>query len=485
MKKIFLLFIVLFAFTSINYAQEYEIKLKINGVRDTVAYLGHHFGAQKYVVDTAKIDHNGNVVFVGNKKLYRGIYIVVLPSRAMTYFEIILGNDGYKFSIETDTADFVAKMKIKGSNENVVFNEYQKKMSEMGKTITKLNKEYEIANQNKADVSEIRQKMVDWQNERETYIQKLINDHPKYFFSTVLKSMIDIKIPDAPKDEKGEIIDPAFGYHYNKAHFWDNMNFSEVGMLRTPIYESKLDYFISKMIPPLPDSLIVDCNKIIRKAYDEGDSLMFQYTCSHIFNMFDTSRIMGYDAVMVSIAEEWYLSGKATWVDTAFLKKAAERVEKITPTKIGNIAYNLVRMQSFDDKYYTLHDIKADYMVVIFYEPSCGHCKKEIPLLISAYNDTLKAMGVKVFAMYNQYDKPEWVEFIEKNSMNIDGWYNVWDGPRPHTNYRNYYDIYSTPTLFLLDKDKKIIAKRISVENIKEFLLQHELRLEYEKGLKK
>ena len=201
---------------------------------------------------------------------------------------------------------------------------------------------------------------------------------------------------------------------------------------------------------------------------------MFKYTCSHIFNMFDTSRIMGYDAVMVAIAEEWYLSGKADWVDSTFLKKAAERVEKITPNKIGSIAYNLQRMQSADEKYYTLHDISANYTILIFYEPSCGHCKKEVPKLRDLLLDSLKNMGVKVFAVYTQYDKKEWTDFIQKDSLEIEGWYNVWDGPYPHSKFRDYYDIYSTPAVFILDKDKKIIAKRLAVDSIKGFIEKHE-----------
>lgn len=481
MKKIILIFTV-FLISTIAFSQNYEIKLKIKGVQDTVVYLCHHFGKQKYIVDTAKVDNKGNSIFSKNKILPKGIYLIVMPSKGMSYFEILIA-DSQKFSIETDTVDYVNNMVIIGSDENIVFSKYQRKMFDLSQKLNILNKDFEAAqktNDSKKQ-EEIRENMQKWSKERTDYLKYQISEHPNYFFSTILKSMIDPEIPEAPKDDKGEIIDPSFAYHYYKQHYWDNIDFGESGLLRTPIYESKLDYFVEKMIPPIPDSLMVDINKIIRKAYDYGDTLMFQYTCSHLFNMFDTSRIMGFDAVMVSIAEEWYLSGKAHWVDTAFLRKASERVEKITPNKIGAISYNLQRMQSNDDKYFTLHNIPAKYTVLIFYEPSCGHCKKEVPKLKELYVDTLKNMGVKIFAVYTQYEKKEWNDFIQKESLNnIDGWFNVWDGPYPHSKFRDYYDIYSTPAVFILDKDKKIIAKRLGVENIKEFLLKHEERLKYE-----
>ena len=478
MKKLILLLIAIISINTLNFAQKYEIKVKINGVKDTVIYLGHHFGAQKYVVDTAKVDSKGNAVFSKNKKLFKGIYLIVLPSRGNTYFEILMP-DNQTFSLETDTTDYLNKTKFKGSDENVVFNEYQKKMNDIGKKYSELNKEYVELQKNKEDVSKVREQMQTLSEDREAYMWSIVNNNPKYFFSTIVKSLIDIKIPDAPKNENGEPIDPAFGYHYYKAHYWDHVNFGESGLLRTPIFESKLDYFIQKMIVPAPDSLIVDCHKLIRKAYDEGDTLMFQYTCSHLFNMFDTSKIMGYDAIMVSIAEDWYLNGKAFWADTSLLRKMRDRVEKITPNKIGALSYNLQRMQSNDDKYWTLHDVPANYMVLIFFEPSCGHCKKEVPKLFQEYKDTLKAMGVKIFAVYTQYDKEEWLKFIEEKGLDSSGWYNVWDGPYPHSRFRDYYDIYSTPTIFVLDKEKKIIAKRLGVEHLKDFLKRHE---EFNKG---
>jgi thiol-disulfide isomerase/thioredoxin len=260
------------------------------------------------------------------------------------------------------------------------------------------------------------------------------------------------------------------------------VDFSESGLLRTPIYEGKINYYFDKMVVPFVDSLLPEANNIIQKTYDGGDSLMFQYTASHLLHYFESSKIMGYDAVFVDIAEKWYLSGLATWADSTFLSKLTERVEKITPTKLGNVAYNLERMQSLDDKFYNLHDIKGDYTVLVFYEPHCGHCKKEVPKLMQHYRDSLQALNVKIFAVYTQYDKDEWKEFAEEKNLIEEGWYNVWDGPYPHSRFRDFYDIYSTPVIYVLDKDKKIIGKRIGVENIKSLI---EFEKEKEKRAKK
>jgi hypothetical protein len=36
--------------------------------------------------------------------------------------------------------------------------------------------------------------------------------------------------------------------------------------------------------------------------------------------------------------------------------------------------------------------------------------------------------------------------------------------------FRQNYDVYQTPTIYLLDKDKRIIAKKISPEQVNDFL---------------
>ena len=91
--------------------------------------------------------------------------------------------------------------------------------------------------------------------------------------------------------------------------------------------------------------------------------------------------------------------------------------------------------------------------------------------------DSLIGIGVniKTFAVATEFDKSEWKKFI--NTKKIGDWINVADinhdeegNPVASSDWRDKYDIYSTPVLYLLDKDKKIIAKRISYKQITEII---------------
>ena len=77
-------------------------------------------------------------------------------------------------------------------------------------------------------------------------------------------------------------------------------------------------------------------------------------------------------------------------------------------------------------------------------------------------------MDVEIFGVNTTQEFELWKKFIIDNDLN---WINVHD-PHGITRFKSKYDIYSTPVVYVLDKDKKIIAKRIGVEQLEEFFKQ-------------
>jgi thiol-disulfide isomerase/thioredoxin len=191
---------------------------------------------------------------------------------------------------------------------------------------------------------------------------------------------------------------------------------------------------------------------------------------------------MGMDAVFVHMVEKYYITNQCDWVDSTQLVKIADRAQKIAPNLIGREAsefldfYGRPFMKDTLGKTHTLQEIKADYSLVVFYGPTCGHCKKEIPRIKNELDSLIgTGVNIKTFAVATEFDKSEWKKFI--NTKKIGDWINVADinhdeegNPVASSDWRDKYDIYSTPVLYLLDKDKKIIAKRISYKQITEII---------------
>ena len=466
-NRLLTLIILILITANFSIGQEYKIKVKVKNLHENdTLYLAHRFADKLYADDTCLVDKNGLGIFSKKDKLDGGIYVVIIPALRKQYFEFLIDNN-QQFSIETDTTDFIANIKATGSEENKIFFDWQRTMANLEKKMkdaqTKMKEYSEKKNTDSLKIWQEKAMAID--KERKAAWDKIKNDNPNSLLTKILNTLTPVEIPEPnfPENtEKKDSLERLFKYVYNKDHYWDNVDFSDDRLLRTPFIESKMKDFFKNIVLTHSDSLIKESVKLCELS--KKNKYFFQYTVIYTTNYFETSQIMGMDRVFVTLAEKYYLSNECWWADTSLISKIGERVTKLKPNLIGNLAPDL-KMEDTEGKWHQLRYVKADYTILIFWEPSCGHCKKEIPKLYEYYN-TVRDKGVEVFAVYTQNDEVEWKKFIEDH--NID-WINVYDKYR-FTNFRNLYDIYSTPVIYILDKNKKIIAKRIGVEQIEKFI---------------
>ncbi|MBP6335542.1 MAG: DUF5106 domain-containing protein [Bacteroidia bacterium] len=438
----------------------YEIKVRIKGLSDTICYLGNHFGEKQYVRDTVRVDKDGWALFKGATPLEGGIYLVVLPSK--TYFEMIVNEQS--FTLETDTLDFIKNMKITGSLENKLFNEHQQFIVAKTTQTQALKAQLEASKDNPKLTDSLRAEVNKADKEVKAYRMNITKEHPNTFMAQIIRAMSEPEIPEAPKDANGNVTDSTFQFRYYKAHYFDNLDFSDDRLLRTPIFYNKIKTYTQQLTVPMPDSIIVSIDTVINKA--RANKEVFKYCVATFANYYETSKIMGYDKIFVHIAEKYYLTKEAFWADSALKAKIHERVDKIKPNILGEKAYNMVMPDTGLVKH-SLHDIKAKYTIVVFWDPTCSHCKTEMPKL-SHYYDSVRAEGLslEVFAVGIESDIDLWKNYIKDNKLK---WINVSDLYN-NTNFRNFYDIYSTPVVYLLDADKKILAKRLDAEKVRDFI---------------
>jgi hypothetical protein len=462
MKKLnsIILFVSILFLTCLN-GFSYSIKVKVTGLKDSTCYLGHYFGQKQYTpVDTAKADGMGNLLFSKKKELKQGVYLIIIPG---TYFEVIIGPE-QDIKIETDTSNLVYNMKTKGSLENEIFFNFQKLMIDKSKEAqgyadlqkTSQNKEY------------YKQKLTDLQKYIKDYKAAMFEQYPTTLTVKLLKAADEPEVPEFKTASGG--VDSLRSYIYYKAHFFDNYDFSDERMLRTPIFIPRIDRYMKEMTVQVPDSIIKSADILIKKA--EANKEIFKYCVSTITNNYETSNMMGMDAVFVHMADTYYLKGKCFWIDTATERKIRERADILRPLRIGQKSPDTYCADT-SGKYLPLHQVDAKYTIAIFWDADCGHCQKEIPKLFTIYNEKLKAKGVAVYAATIERDNKSWTKFLREKKLFAPGWYNVRDQYN-HTDFHKTFDVYSTPVIYILDKNKKIIAKRIGVDQIEEFIENYE-----------
>lgn len=455
--KPILLTIIFLTITFLTFSQNQgtEIRVKFKNLKNSECYLGFHYGNNKYIKDTATVDSKGMAVFKSENALLGGIYLIIIPSR--NYFELVVSEP--LISVETDTSDFIESMKIIESEENKEFYGYMSFMKESMDKRNELDKKIQAAsakNDEKAKKEYEAQK--DELNDAIIkYRKDLVEQKPDLFWSKIVYAMQE---PE-PREKLENEADTTYGryiYNFYQLHYFDHIDFSDNRFLRTPIYEGMVLRYMDKLTMRHPDSIKFAAARVIDKTL--ADTELFKYTLVKLFNKYAQSKYMGMDAVFVFLAERYYLSGKAYWSDSTQLAKIWERVYKLSSNLIGMKARNL-EMEDTGHVVHSLYDVDSRYTVVIFWDPECGHCKKELPVLKKLYNMTDRD-SLEVFAVYVGTDLKSWRKFIKENNHS---WISVAD-PENKTNFRMTYDVFSTPVIYLLNNKKIIEAKRIAVEDI-------------------
>jgi len=450
-----------------NEGNGHNITITVKGYSDTVCYLAGYFGKKQYYKDTSAFNAKGVCKFKGKDPLPPGIYSIILPGN--TYFEFIINEQ--EFQLSTDTGNLVANMEVKNSLENKLFYEHFNLVASLQKDAAGYKKALDrLSKKDDTDSTKIiRKKLKEVNSQVEDYKLGIMKNYPESFLSHLFKAMKDPEIPKPPKDENGKVIDSLFQYKYLKRHFWDNIDFSTDNILRTPIYHGRLMRFMEKMTAQIPDSINASADALLALAVQNDE--IFKYTLSKIIYKYETSKIMGMDAVFVHLAEKYYMTGMANgWVDSVQLFKISDRVRSIKPTLIGKQAPPLYNLKDRNGKLMPLYSIDAEYLMMVFWDPDCGHCKKEMPKIKAVY-DKFKGKGLKVYAVCTELERDKWIAYMEKHEYD---WINVADFEL-RSPFREFYDIDSTPKIFLLDKDKKIIAKKIGHEQL-EKILQRKLK---------
>lgn len=477
MKKLFVIILCVFLGLSVQAQTKkgYEISITIKGSPIKKYYLGYYFGDKQYLRDSGYTDASGKIVFKGKEPLEGGIYLIATFDKALLFDFVVTEQH---FALETDTANIIGNMKVKGSIENDIFFNYSKYTTGIGKNAMALDAKIKEAEEKKdAKLAEkLKEEYKTLTQGLQEYRTKLMQENPKVLLSKVFKMMTDIDVPDAPKNEKGEIIDSNFQYNYYYNHYFDNFDFSDDRIVRTPVFHNKFETFILKLTPQIPDSIIRSADFVLKKA--EGTKENLKYMMYWITNHYETSQFMGMDKIFVHMIDNYYAKGKAYWVDETLLFKMKDRADQLRNNLIGIKGQNLTMLDT-SHVYHSLYNLKGKYTLLIFYDATCHRCKEEMPKLKELYDElnvsVKKDNYFDVFSVSLTADPKEWVKYLQEMKFK---WLNVYD-PNNETNFRKLYDVYSTPVLYLLSKDKKIIAKRLTVEQIKDFIKDYEKRPMY------
>jgi thiol-disulfide isomerase/thioredoxin len=460
-----------------------RLEFTIKGTGKDTIYLANYYGNKLMYNDTAVADAKGKVVFAKKKGYKPGVYAVVIPGPR--YFEFLVSEPLVQMS--SDTADLGGKLTVEKSVENQVFMDYVRFINAQRKEADAVHKERE-GSSDPILKAQLKEKLTGYEKTIRSYQEDLVAKNPGTLVAMIVKMSIS---PEEREVHKADgTIDSSGTYYSYRAHFWDNTDLTDERVLRTPVFQNKFEEYISKVVPQIPDTINKCADELIARMDKNHNDELWRFAVHNITYKYETSDIMGMDAVFVHMAQTYYCpkpggKSRAFWMSDEKLEKLCERARKQAPLIIGAQAKNIILPDTSEQKWVDMYRIPHEYVLVVFWDPHCGHCKKTLPGLYDEYKEKLRPLDVEVFSVAKATDSTlmaDWKEFIIEHKMDwINAgltWHVYTDAkqnagkyiPKYTTieslNYADAWDVYSTPKFFLLDAERKIIGKQLAADQM-------------------
>jgi thiol-disulfide isomerase/thioredoxin len=435
--------------------QSLELKIELKNYGNDTIILGNYFGDKQVVKDTLYSKDRKNFVWVEDSLVKPGMYMLLLkPSNQIAQF-FIDGKDR-KITMAVDM-DNINDIRFKGSEMNSDFYKYLVYLKDLRPLADTLRKQI-TASETATGTKDA--KLMNKLNELDLGVKELqtkfIEKHKGSLFALLLNSSREVEIPDFQGTEEEK---KYKRFLYYKEHFFDFMDFHAEGMVRTPFISQKFDTYLSKLTNQDPDSLIRAIDFLLLKVKHDTES--YRYFLASYLNKYGQMKIVGQDAIYVHLVDNYYAKGETPWVTQENINKMIENADELRPILIHKTMPDFTTYLQNGDGI-NLHSVKSEYTIVIFWAPDCGHCKKIMPSVVSFY-ENYKDKGVKIFSVCTKGgDKTTtcWPAIEEKK---MQGFINTAD---EYQRYNAKVRIKSTPKIFILDTNKKILIKDISGEEI-------------------
>ncbi len=223
----------------------------------------------------------------------------------------------------------------------------------------------------------------------------------------------------------------SLGFAQNP-HFWDGIEAFDGPTDGNPILAAQLDFYFDKMVAPLPDSITPEIDRLIERTSFNPD--LRDFILWHLLEKYRHPEYMSQDQVFVYLYDQYFSQLEIKDLNKTNLALIRDKAETFRRLALFNLAPDFAISNSID-----LHSVESEYTVLFFYDHDCDVCHKEKQELDSV---VLVHPEITVLAID-----------MNTNDVRVDALYEL-------------YDIETTPLIYVLDNEKRIIAKKIRAKQI-------------------
>lgn len=424
-----------------------KITLTDNPINATVQIIGFYLD-QNFVQDTV-VAVNGILQYKNEKGLPQGLYYFMFSNDIAV--QAIIAED-QQFEMSVSTQDMINTMQVQGSEENALMYETFKYENNINPRIIAAADQLKQLTRGTEAYNQAKKNKLDLEKEKLDYFKNLSEKKPESLFASFKYGGQNPVLRDDLPNEQ-QIV--AF-----RNEFWDNVNFGDRRLLRTPMIGAKMTRYYKELTAQQPDSLMKSATLLIDKTLNHKEYYMAFVNWVLVTYEPGKTELMDAESVFTQMAKNYFTLDRAFWSDTTEVQFIQKRAMEMSASLVGLPAPDVVSTDNFG-KQQSLLSKKADYLIVYLFNPDCENCQKETPLLYSFYQQN-KSRGVDVFAIAIDTDDKQWKDYIQKNNLS---WTNVYD-PTNKSIYGKYF-VDHTPEMYLINKERRIIGK-----NLKTFQIQ-------------
>ncbi len=422
------------------------------------------YGDRNYLADSAVVDASGHFEIRRKNQLPAGFYTFLLPGGNKN-FSILVDKD-QRFKIRASATDIAGTMQVDGSLNTELFYKNYLFQAKQDPELSQLAEQMRGKPESAPEFQKAKERQNQILDERKAHLEDLYKKYPDAFFTKFKKAGQN---PDLtyPRKAKGDL-DTLRQLMTYRGQFWQTVDFSDTRLLYTPVVGNKLRRYIKEMTPQNRDSIIAVADPLIRKVMPY--KTYFQFFANWIAMQYENTKttVMDGEGVYVHVIQNFFTPELAFWDKRENLEKLQKHVWEMEASLMGKKGPD-VKAQDLSGNMKSLYDMTAPLVVVFMFSPDCEHCQKDAPK-IQEIARNWKSRGVDFFGIGVNTTLEELKPFVQKHGFQ----FPVVFDPTNRAIYAKYYvDI--TPELYILNKDRIIVAKNLKAEQLEE-VFQRELK---------
>ena len=456
-KRLIIIILGIFFIHNTSYAQ-FELKIKSKHTYDSIAYLrGVIFDDKNFIPkDTIELYKEINTI-KNTKPIIGGIYFLYFPKSKKKLFLTIENNDNISLSIsDTQYINTVHTNSIKNDS----FFSYQK----LEQSLSGIDSSYELQLKQgkkfnlvqKATFFEEKNKQL---IQKRNAIMKTIKPTTALWLYFDALNKLDASIPNKRKYEE-------------RTAFLNGININTPKIFFTPLLRPIVTEYLS-YYPLQADSIIKGVDSIMLKLDCKGKAYPFVF--DQLTKILKNREIQNNTNANLYFLNKYVKDNKCKFLTPQIEKQYIDELDKIKELSKQDTSINIILKDSSGTTQ-NLHEYAKtqDLTLVTFYDPTCEHCKVELPKMDSIVSVLEKQLVLNIgkFTICNDMgNQPDvWKAFINEHHLNKN-YVHVSLGN--NNEIRKAYDAYSNPLFYLIDKDGKFIGKKISSNTLRKILINY------------